>query len=170
MRVLSTARLAIITTLAALALVACSSDEVATEGVDRQAGIIPLSTEICLSRQASAGPMTVTFTNNSTSRGNGPFNLDYVQCGESERSATPVVLRLNVADSNGTDVIYIGAGNPEIGYPKMTVKSIIDNISNTHSFSEGETYVYNVGPYSVEVERYPDTETAKSFRVWVSRP
>jgi hypothetical protein len=173
MKRLVIARLTITATVAALGLVACSSsaDEASSEDVDRQAGfLIPLVTEVCLSREASAGPMNVTFTNNATSRGNGPFTLDYVQCGRSERSATPVVLRLNIADSSGTDVLYIGAANPEIGYPKMTVKSLADGTSVTHTFSDGESFTYNVGPYSVEVERQPDSEDAKSLRVWVSRP
>jgi hypothetical protein len=164
-------KLVAITTVGALGLVACGSsgDEASSQVVDRQAALFPLGTEICVSRDASAGPMTVTFRNSANSIGNGPFSLDYIQCGETKNSATPEVLRLDVADSNDTAVLYMGAGNPEIGYPKMTVKYLIDGKSDTHSFNVGETFTYNVGPYSVKVERRPDTDTAKSLYAVVSR-
>lgn len=164
--------IAIVSTIAALGLFGCSSsaDETSSGEVDRQAGRYILSTEICVSREANAGPMSVTFRNSASSQGNGPFSLDYVQCGETRESASPEVLRLDIADASGTKVLYMGAVNPEIGYPKMTVESVVDGAKNTHTFSEGESYTYNVGPYSVEVERQPDTATAKSLRVWVSKP
>ena len=155
-----------LTTIATLGLVACGSSgqDESSEGVDRQAFYQIRGTEVCVSREASAGPMTVTFQNSVSSQGNGPFSLDYVQCGVNSR-----VLRLDLADAEGQKVLYIGAGNPEIGYPQMTVKSVLDNQSETHSFGEGEAYTYIVGSYSVRVERQPDAEETKSLRVWVSR-
>lgn len=156
----------VVTAAAALGLVACASsaEEASSENVDRQAFYQVRGTEVCISREASAGPMTVTFQNNVSSLGNGPHNLDYVQCG-----VNSLVVRLDVFDDGGEKVLYIGAGNPEIGYPQVNVKSVIDNKSETHSFSNGESYTYNVGSYSVRVERQPDAEETKSFRVWVSR-
>lgn len=160
------ARLIALTTVAAVGFVACgnSEEEASSEAVDRQAFYQVRGTEVCISREANAGPMTVTFQNNVSSRGNGPFNLDYVQCG-----VNSLVLRLDVTDAEGQNVLYIGAGNPEIGYPQMTVKSLLDNQSKAHSFSDGESYTYTVGSYSVRVERQPDAEETKSFRVWVGR-
>lgn len=165
-------QLIVVTTFAVLGLVACGSGEegASSEAVDREASLGPLATEVCVSREANAGPMSITFRNSAKSQGNGPFNLDYVQCGETRKSATPEVLRLDIADASGTQVLYIGAVNPELGYPKMTVTSVAGNISDTQTFSSGETHTYNVGPYSVRVERQPDTQTAKSLRVWVERP
>lgn len=164
--------LAIVGTITVLGLVACSSsdNQASSEDVERQARLYTLSTEICVSREANAGPMTVTFRNSSKSQGNGPFNLDYLQCGETSESDAHEVLRLDIADASGTKVLYMGAANPELGYPKMTVESLVDKGKDTHTFKEGESYTYNVGPYSVKVERQPDTATAKSLRVWVSKP
>ena len=155
-----------LTAVAALGLVGCGSNgqQDANEGVDRQAFYDVRGTEVCVSRESNAGPMTVTFQNSTSSWGNGPHNLDYVQCGEN-----PENIRLDVTDGGGQQVLYIGAGNPEIGSPKMTVRSVVDNKSETNSFSEGEIYTYNVGPYSVRVERQPDSTEVKTFRVWVSR-
>lgn len=156
-----------VTTLTALSLVACGSNgqDESSEGVDRQAFYQVRGTEVCISREASTGPMTVTFQNNVSSLGNGPHRLDYIQCGKNSE-----VIRLDVFDEGGSKVLYIGAGNPEIGYPQLNVRSFINNKSETHSFSDNETYTYAMGAYSVRVERQPDTEETKSFRVWVSRP
>jgi hypothetical protein len=54
-----------------------------------------------------------------------------------------------------------------VSYPKMTVRSDPDNIAVTHLCSEGESYTYNVDPYSVQVERHGVKATAKSIREWV---
>lgn len=163
-------------TVAAFGLVACGSggDETSAENVDRQASLSVLSAEICVSRESSAGPMTVTFRNSIRPGGNGPFNLDYIQCGEHSeargRSANPI-LRLDIADATGTNVLYMSAQNPEIGYPAVRVASWPDGeIDQTYEFAVGETFTYDMGEYSVRVERQPDTDTAKSFRAWVSRP
>lgn len=157
-------------TLATLSLVSCgsASEESSTLAVGREAGIAPPRVaELCVSRDANAGPMTVTFRNSEKSIGNGPFNLDYVQCGESPKNGP---LRLDIHDAEGTRVLFMGAMNVNFGYPFMTVKSVIEGVDETHDFSEGETHTFNVGPYSVRVERQPDTETAKNFRAWVGRP
>ena len=42
-----------------------------------------------------------------------------------------------------------------------------DNIAVTYLCSEGESYTYNVDPYSVQVERHGVRATAKSIREWV---
>jgi len=164
-------KVTVVSTISALGLVACGSqqDEASPQSVDRQAAPGLLSTEVCVSRDSSAGPMTITFNNSAKSIGNGPFNLDFIQCGETVRSAAPEVLKLYIADSIETEVLYMGAANPELGYPKMTVKSLAEGASDTHTFNVGETYTYNVGPYSVKVERRPDTGTAKSLYAVVSR-
>lgn len=168
-------KLPVITTFAVLALlglVACGSaaEETSTETVDRQAGIAPPRVaELCVSREANAGPMTVTFRNSELPQGNGPFNLDYVQCGESPINGP---LRMNINDSEGNWVLYMAAMNVNIGYPSVNVQ-FIDNgkgVGETFNFSEGETHVFNVAPYSVRVERQPDTEKAKIFRAWISKP
>lgn len=157
---------AVLTAIAALGLVGCgpNGQRDANEGVDRQAFWDVRGTEVCVSRESNAGPMTVTFQNSTSSWGNGPHNLDFVQCGEN-----PEIAKLDVTDAGGQQVLYIGAGNPEVGYPQMTVKSLVDNKSETHTFNKGENYTYNVGPYSVRVQRQPDGTEVKSFRVWVSR-
>lgn len=155
-----------VTAIAALGLVGCGSNgqQDAYDGVDRQAFYTVSGTEVCVSRESNAGPMNATFQNSTSSWGNGPHNLDFVQCGENSE-----VLKLDVTDVGGQKVLYIGAANPELGFPQMTVKSLVDNKSETRKFSEGETYTYNVGPYSVRVQRQPDGKEVKSFRVWVSR-
>lgn len=163
-------KLLAVTTLATLGLVACGSnaENAPTEVTSRQAGMAPpLNVELCVSREASAGPMTVTFRNSESSYGNGPFTLDYVQCGESPMSG---LLRLDINDAEGTRVIYMGAQNVNIGYPRVNVKSVIEGVDENHTFDEGEMYTFEFGMFSVRVERQPDTDTSKSFRAWVSRP
>ena len=163
-------KLLAVTTLATLGLVACGSnaENAPTEVTSRQAGMAPpRNVELCVSREASAGPMTVTFRNSESSYGNGPFTLDYVQCGESPMSG---LLRLDINDAEGTRVIYMAAQNVNIGYPLMNIKSVTEGVDETYTFNEGEIHNFEFGLFSVRVERQPDTDTSKSFRAWVSRP
>jgi hypothetical protein len=155
-----------ITAIAALGLVGCGSNgqEASSEDVDRQA-FASRGVEVCISREANAGPMTATFLNSSLSQGNGPFNLDYVQCGRTEGTS----LDFDIADASNKKVLNILAENPSVGSPDMTVTALVERLYDSHSFSSGESYTYNVGPYSVRVQRQSDTETSKFFRVWVSR-
>lgn len=154
------------TTIAAVGLVGCGSNvqEASSEGVDRQA-FASKGIEVCLSREDSAGPVTVTFQNSTLRQGNGPFNLDYEQCGRADGSS----LDLDIADASGKKVLNILAGNPSVGYPNMHVHALVERFDDSHSFSDGETYTCDIDPYSLRVERRSDTDTSKSFRVWVSR-
>lgn len=168
-------RLPAITTFAVLALlglVACGSaaEETSTETVDRQAGMAPdRVAKLCLYREANAGPMTVNFLNSELPQGNGPFNLDYVQCGESPINGP---IRMKIMDSQGNTVLYMQAMNVNIGYPAVYVKFLDKEkgVGESFDFSEGETHDFNVGPYSVRVERQNDTDKAKNFYASISKP
>ena len=154
MKLRNISQLIAVTTLTDLSLVACGSNgqEDSSEGVERQAFYQVRGTEVCISREAITDPMTVTFQNGVSLHGNGPFSLDYVQCGKNSE-----VIRLDVFD--------------EVGYPQLNVRSFIDNQrSEAHSFGDAEISTYAMGSYSVRVERQPDAEETKSFRVWGSRP
>lgn len=170
MKLRNISQLIAVTTLTTLSLVACgsSAEESSTEAVGREAGIAPpRNVKLCVSREANAGPMTVTFQNSESSAGNGPFNLDYGQCGESPINGA---LRLDIYDAEGTRVLFMAAMNMNIGYPEASVSYVVDRVGYVHAFSEGETHTFNVGPYSVRVQRQTDSDTAKNFIAWVSRP
>ena len=166
------ARLATITTAAVLGLSGCGSqgDAAAPAEVNRQAsGSIFGEKEfsVCISRTLKAGPLTVTFRNSIDSWGNGPFDLTSVQCGSSGR-----YLSLDVSDSTGERVLYIGGENPVIGYPSLKVRSTLDPTKwDENTFSVNQTHIYAAGGYLVKVTRQEDQETEftpqKVLRVWV---
>ena len=165
-----------------LGLSACRSgaDEPSVSAVDRQAfGLRDV--EMCISREASAGPMTVTWRGvkpkasveldaspvpeSQRSPDEGPFTLDYVSC---RTSSSP--RGLHVADANGTRVLWVGASNPSANYPAVTVESLVDGTDEVHGFSEGESYTFDAGGYAVRVKREEDSSDSKHFRIWVGRP
>lgn len=148
-----------------------STPSVDDTSADRQAAfLIPLSTEVCLRDGTYEFTMTTKFRNNQNSNGNGPFPLHGGWCGQNAE-----VLRADLYDADGTNVLYVGAGNPELGYPKMTVtcrpgaKSDPGYRSEDHSFKDGESYTFACKEYKVVVVRQSDTDTLKRFDVEVRR-
>jgi len=80
-----------------------------------------------------------------------------------------------IYEPDGSRLLSIGAGNPEIGKPKVTFKCRPDATSDpnstpeTHSFAEGETYSFTCNPYRVEATREPDSEELEDFTAMVTR-
>lgn len=163
--------------VAALAgLTACGSDgsdgadaEADPTVEDRQAFYSVRGTEICVGDGTYQNEMTLKFENSTNANGNGPFPLHGGWCGSNS-----LVIKGNVYDGAGSRIIYIGAGNPEIGYPQVTVTCRPDSksdpryVSTTHKFDDGETFSFPCDPYKVDVERESDSPEQKHFRVMVN--
>ena len=176
----------LVAALVLLSVGACGSSEEVAAPANRQAAgeeseSTVMTTTLCISSAASAGPMTVQFRNNVANVGT---NLEYMQCGRTKevefRLRTTLVA--DIFDSSGNKVMQLRGSNPQLGYPFVEVLTRVvtriepstgitydfsDGEKFEHEYSVGEGKTYSIDGYSVEIQRFPDDENSKQFRVWI---
>lgn len=159
----------LVAALVLLGVGACGSSEEVAAPANRQAADAAsestlMTTTLCISSAASAGPMTVQFRNNVANVGT---NLEYMQCGRTEevefRFRTTLIA--DIFDSSGNKVMTLHASNPQLEYPFVAVFGGGKEYEYGYSVGQGKTY--SIDGYSVEIQRFPDDENSKQFRVWI---
>lgn len=158
----------VVAVLVLLTLGACgNSGEVAAPANREAADSEPtvMSTRLCIWRGASAGPMTVQFSNHVNNPGT---NLDYEQCGRTRDTEWNIrtTLVAEIFNSSGTKVMELQGSNPQFDYPFVTVLG--GGKEYEYEYAVGDVKTYNIDGYSVNIERVRDFENAKQFRVSIN--